>query len=139
MNWLAQNWLWILLAVGVLFVLGRSGHHGRRGYGYHGGHGGSLGSGGFGHAGHSAGDGSGDRSTHSTDPKIAIDPVTRHDVATDHAATSVYQGRIYYFETAESRQRFEASPEQYAREGLGRPLSPTQGASEPGRRRRGGC
>ena len=75
---------------------------------------------------------------------LAIDPVTRKDVATEHALTSIYQGRIYYFETAENRQRFEASPERYAREALSQPLSPPPGASpqegalEP-RRRRGGC
>jgi YHS domain-containing protein len=79
-----------------------------------------------------------------TQNTLAIDPVTRKDVATDRALTSIYQGRIYYFETAESRQRFEASPEQYAREGLGQPLSSPQGASpqegpyEPRPRRRGG-
>jgi len=79
-----------------------------------------------------------------TQNRLAIDPVTRKDVSTENALTSIYQGRIYYFETAESRQRFEASPDQYAREGLGQPLSPPQGAPqegpyEPPRRRRGGC
>jgi YHS domain-containing protein len=83
-------------------------------------------------------------STQSSASGLAIDPVSRKDVSIAGALTSVYGGRIYYFETPESRQRFEASPQQYAREELGRPLAAAPSESEPResetrRRRRGGC
>jgi len=76
---------------------------------------------------------------------LAIDPVSRKDVSITGALTSLYGGRIYYFETPENRQLFEASPQQYARAEFGRPLAPTPGGSGTSgesatrRRRRGGC
>jgi len=80
-----------------------------------------------------------------SDSELAIDPVSRKDVSITGALTSFYDGRIYYFETPENRQRFEASPQQYARAELGRLAAPTPGASETSdesatrRRRRGRC
>jgi YHS domain-containing protein len=138
MNWLTQNWLWIVLAAGVLFVFSRGRHFGRGGYGPFGNHGGSSGSGDFGHGGHGDG-GSSYHGVHPADVTVALDPVTRKDVPTAHAVTSIYQGRIYYFETAESRQRFEASPTQYAREGLGYPIAGPQDRSGQPHSRRRGC
>ena len=83
-------------------------------------------------------------STQSSSAGLAIDPVTRKDVSISGALTSLYHERIYYFETPESRRLFEASPQQYAREELGRPLAAVPSESEPResdtrRRRRGGC
>jgi YHS domain-containing protein len=138
MNWLAQNWIWILLGLVVLVMLGRGRFHGRGGLSHHGdggrGHGGT----GYDQATHGS-QPSGDYSQLPIQPGVAIDPVTRQDVSTATAVTSIYQGRIYYFTSAESRQRFEASPAQYAREGLGHALGPAQSAEPPPRRRRGGC
>jgi YHS domain-containing protein len=47
-------------------------------------------------------------------PEAAIDPVGGEPLSTARALTSVHQGRIYYFANKENRDRFEASPEQYA-------------------------
>lgn len=145
MNWLSQNWLWLLLGLGMLVVLTRGGHHRRRGWGHHGGTGYAQ-TGDFDHGDHGGGSSVPDHSQHSSQAALAIDPVTRKDVSTATALTSIYQGRIYYFESAENRQRFEAAPEQFAREGLGRPVGPTGPAQGPGEyrddrrpRRRGGC
>ena len=133
MNWFAQNWLWILIGLGALWFFGFAGHRRNR----------------FSHHGYGAsresdqdypyrGDHPSDASQHPGQPGLAIDPVTRKDVATERALTSIYQGRIYYFETAESRQTFEASPEQYARQGLGHSLAPTGGTVQQSHPRRGG-
>lgn len=81
----------------------------------------------------------GDTSRGSTQPSTAIDPVTREDVSTASALTSIYQGRIYYFSNTENRQRFEAAPAQFAREAFGVPVAPPQSAPETRQRRRGGC
>lgn len=143
MNWLAQNWIWILLGLAVLVVLvvlGRGRFHGRGGLSHHGSGGAHYGGGGYSAATGPQGSGHGDQhSQHPEQPGLAIDPVTRQDVSTAAALTSIYQGRIYYFTSAESRQRFEASPAQYAREGLGHSLGPAQSTEPPPRRRRGGC
>lgn len=128
MDWLLQNWLWILLALGAILLFRRGRHHGLRGLGH-------------GHHGRSGGahDHS-DHSVHPTNPETATDPVTHKDVSTEHAVTSVHQGRIYYFETPESRQQFETSPEKYAREELGHAPSSAESAVErPRTRRRHGC
>jgi YHS domain-containing protein len=45
----------------------------------------------------------------------AIDPVSGREVLTARALTAAYQGRIFYFDSPDNRQRFEAAPEQYAR------------------------
>lgn len=126
MNWITQNWLWMLLALAVLVALGRGASRGRRGYGHHGNMGGSPARG-FEHGGH--GRSTGDLPAQDIAPASAIDPVTRKDVSTNRALTSIYQGRIYYFETVETRERFEAAPGQYARQELGHPVSPTRDAS----------
>lgn len=134
MNFLSQNWWWILLVIGVFLLFSRRGH-GLGGFG-HGHHGYQTSPGGYredrDHSEHSA-------SGHSIRPAVATDPVTHKDVPTTQAVTSVYQGRIYYFENADSRQRFEAAPDQYAREGLSYPVASEARTVERPRRRRGGC
>ena len=131
MSWLSQNWIWVVLGVGVLFVLGRYRARGglsARGYGRSDQ---SRPSDGFGHG--FAG------SEHPDQSGPAIDPVTREDVATASALTSMYQGRLYYLATAENRQRFETAPAQYAREGLGHSVGAPQGAGQRRPGRRGSC
>lgn len=81
----------------------------------------------------------GDPSQRATPPPTAIYPVTREDVSTASALTSIHEGRIYYFSNAENRQRFESSPAQFAREAFGVPIVPPQSAPESRPRRRGGC
>ena len=101
MNWLLQNWVWVVLALGAVWMFSRGGLAGC-GMGGHGGHGGQTGPGG------------GVPPSADTAAK-AIDPVSGHEVLTAHALSAAYQGRILYFESAENRQRFEAAPEQYTR------------------------
>ena len=98
MQWLAQNWIWILLVVGFFFMMRRGG----------------CGMGG-GMEGHDHHDGDTQHSTEADkSATTATDPVnkTTLDIAT--ALTSVYHGKTYYFASAENRAIFEAKPEQYA-------------------------
>jgi YHS domain-containing protein len=70
---------------------------------------------GHGHAGrdgHRDGSAAGG-SAHSAPPETDIDPVCRMSVRTDGAKSSVYQGKVYYFCSAEHRDTFEAAPERY--------------------------
>jgi len=101
MDWLLQNWLWVLLALGAVWMFSRRGLAGY-GMGGHGGHGGP------------SGPGSGVPPSADTSAK-AIDPVSGHEVLTADAVTAAYEGSILYFESAENRRRFEAAPQQYAR------------------------
>lgn len=115
MEWLTQYGAWIILGAGILLLFSR----GLRGAG---GCGGGHGS----HGGHSSGHGG------NTAAGSATDPVSKKSVATDHAITSYYGGRIYYFENEENRRRFEASPGQYAADAGAE-------AAPPHRRHRRGC
>lgn len=118
MNWLAQNWLWIVFGVFVLAVFNRGTRFRRRAL--------------------SRPDSGRQEIIEQAD--AAIDPVTHKAISTAGAATSVYQGRIYYFESAESRQRFEASPAQYAREApTRRTTSAGEGQRSDDHRHGGGC
>ncbi len=168
MEWLSQNWIWVLLAVGVAFFLfrggglggGHGGHGGGLG-GLGGGHGGGLGGGlggllgglghgghgGGGHGGHGGGGHGGGHGGHgeqpdsraaSNAPEAAIDPVSGEAVRTAQALTSLYQGKIYYFASKENRDRFEAAPQEYAQKAAGHPAH-SAGAPEDRPRRRGGC
>ena len=93
MDWISQNWIWIVVAIALVFLMRRGGLAGC-GMGHS--HGG-------GHADHDAG----------RPLQNSKEPVSGKDVDTRHAVTSYYSGRVYYFENAETRQRFEASPEKY--------------------------
>ncbi len=46
-------------------------------------------------------------------PAPVIDPVTRELVCTTTAPAFFYQGRVYFFASVRSRERFEASPRAY--------------------------
>ena len=133
MNWLSQNWFWILLAVGAILWFGRGRHFGMGGFGH-------------GHHGRQGGDDDyRDRSGRAadpqkpTDPRTVTDPVTHEGISTEHALSSVYQGRIYYFKTPENRQRFEATPEQYAPRAHEEPAARSSEFDQHRRRRRRGC
>lgn len=125
MNWITQNWIWILFGIGALLLLRRTGcfggtHHAQQGSGR-------------------GGDNQHDHSSQSAKAEAPVDPVSGKVVANGRAVTSVYQGRVFYFETAANRQRFEASPEQYAIASAGQSL-PNDPATERAKsRRRGGC
>lgn len=137
---LSQNWLWIVIALGAVafffFRGSHGGHGGLGGFGLgghgHGGHGyggGGRGYGGHGHGGHD------NRDQAARGSSEAVDPVTGLSVRPAEALTSVYQGRTYYFASKENRERFEASPQEYA----GRAAGTSDHAAGHGRRRRGGC
>lgn len=144
MDWLSQNWVWVVLAVAAAYyffrgglgghgrglggLLGGSGHGGLGGHG-HGGHGGDRGHGGHGEQT--------ERPAAANAPEAAIDPVGGEAVRTAQALTSVYQGKIYYFASKENRDRFEAAPQEYAMKAAGHPAHAAEAAHEPPRRR--GC
>jgi YHS domain-containing protein len=48
-------------------------------------------------------------------PADDIDPVCGMTVATRTAKSSAYLGRVYYFHSRECRDKFEATPEAYAK------------------------
>jgi len=98
MQWLAQNWLWILLVVGFFFLMRRGGC--------------GMGGGMNNHDHHD-----GDTQHSAEENKSAatvIDPVNKTTLDIAAALTSVYRGKTYYFESAENRAIFEANPAQYA-------------------------
>jgi len=96
MDWLSQNWIWLVFAVGILFMMRRSGMGCGMGHG-HSGHGGST-------EGHKPGE----------PPATTRDPVSSEALDSAAALTSVYRGRIYRFASRQNRDRFEAEPERYA-------------------------
>jgi YHS domain-containing protein len=135
MNWLSQNWIWVLLGVGIVWHFARGGMHGM------GGHGGLIGSG-YGHAGGSGDTGDAaqqpDARASGNVPEAAIDPVTGEAVRTVQAVTSIYQAKIYFFASKENRERFEAAPQEYAPKATGYSMqAPAREEDRP--RRRGGC
>ena len=150
MNWLSQNWFWIVLAIVAVLLFRRGGHRGHGGLGSlgHGGHGGLgggllgglLGSLGHGHGGHHGhGRRRDDERSDAPAPEGAIDPVSGNPVRTADALTSVFEDRTYYFESKENRERFEAAPQEYARKAAGNLPPDQQSAFHAQHRRRGGC
>ncbi|MDX8477932.1 YHS domain-containing protein [Mesorhizobium sp. VK24D] len=131
MNFWSQNWLWILIGLGVVFFVFRGGH----GFGHmrHSGYGGH-----HGHDGHGDGDGwNQDRRPGAVSQTVgaAVDPVSGAAVRTGSALTSLYQGRVYYFASKDNRDRFEAAPNEFAGKASGIEL----GGPPERPRRRGGC
>jgi YHS domain-containing protein len=126
MDWLTQNWVWILLAIGAVWMFSRGG---MAGCGMGGGHGGHAGRGGGAAPDGSSSDAAQSGGVAATIPEKALDPVSGHEVLTAHAVSAVYQGRFFFFESGENRQRFEAAPQRYASNA--QPPQP--------RRRHGGC
>jgi YHS domain-containing protein len=102
MQWLSQNWIWIVFAIGVILLVRRGG----------------IGCGmGHGHSGHSRGEQtpSGSDHDHVHENRNSFkDAVTGEMVNQKAALTSAFQGRVYYFASKENRDRFEATPAQYS-------------------------
>jgi YHS domain-containing protein len=96
--------LWFLLIAGFFFLMMRGG------CGSH-----VMGHGQGQHAGHQGQDGSvpPTGAARWTPPRTEIDPVCGMTVNTDDAKSSVYNGSVYYFCSAEHRDQFEADPERY--------------------------
>jgi len=143
MDWLLQNGLWVVFAMGVLaYLLYRKRMH----------EGGSFTSM-FG--GESPGVAAGDHHDHgriadtggppthpiaeAAIPDAAIDPVSGTAVQISAALTSVFAGRIYYFVSADNRARFEAAPRQFVRDEEGRGLPAQNGAPATRPHHRHGC
>lgn len=95
MDWLSKNWIWLVVAIGVLLMLGR-GSLGRIRQGPY-------------YAGTVRG-----RDDMANSDGRAKDPVSGELVSMDGALNSTYQGRTYYFGSRENRDKFEAAPAQYA-------------------------
>ena len=129
MQWLAQNWIWILLGVGLLFFMARRG---------------GIGGCGTGHAGrhhHSQGDPKNLPPVANDDQTARIDPVSRRALqASGSPISTVYRGHAYYFETRSNREAFEAEPEKYlaGSPDTGQPIE-SLGAYRDRPRRRHGC
>ena len=116
MNWLTQNWIWVAVAVGGFFLMTRM--HGMGGMG---GCGGGQGENGHGGSPTTSSDASG------SDPGTTIDAVSGHALSPGGtAASSVFHGHAYYFESRENRDAFESDPEKYlaAAPQAGRVLAP---------------
>ncbi len=102
MRWLTQNWLWIVFAIGIVFLMRRGG----------------LGCG----IGHSRSNAKKDQSNSQKETQApdserhsrSKDPVNGEVVNPETAVNAMYQGRVYYFVSRENREAFETSPEQYA-------------------------
>ncbi|MDE2119213.1 MAG: hypothetical protein KGJ64_00825 [Betaproteobacteria bacterium] len=122
MQWLEQNWLFVLLGAGVIFFMMRSGGMGC-------GMGGSMGGGMRRGQGGSADGASSHDHGQAPMPAQAIDPVSGRPVDPSTAISTVYRGLPVYFESRENRDRFEAAPGQFAL---------TQ-AQMPQSHRHGGC
>jgi YHS domain-containing protein len=97
MQWLTQNWIWIVFIIGIFLLMRRGG----------------MGCG-MGHSGHGGQEQPPSGQDHDHNPPSALkDAVTGEVVSAETALTSAYQGRVYYFASKENRERFEAAPAQY--------------------------
>ena len=127
MEWLTQNWLWIVIAVGFFFLMSRGGGCGM---------------------GHSGGRHH-DHPANSDDPQAnrtigsrsAFDPVNGHGIPANAPISSVYRDRIYHFENRENRDAFEGNPEKYLAESqvVGEPVGAPSVPEARSYRRQGGC
>lgn len=93
MQWLTQNWIWMISIIGVFLLLrpeqigfgiGQAGHHG------------------------------GSAEHEHTLPGALKDAMTGEVANAETALTSVYQERAYYFASRGNLERFEAASDQYA-------------------------
>lgn len=103
MQWLAQNWLWILLGLGALYFFTR--RHGMRGYGMNRG---------YSHRQYEQNDDYAPPPAAESRPESLSDPVSGQTFSPGSSTVStVYRGRAYYFASRENRDAFEADPEKY--------------------------
>ena len=131
MDWLSQNWGWIVLLVGGYFLMTRMGMGGcgmgmshAHGHNHGGGHGGSA------DDGHNHGG-----------PAELFDPVSQRMLPAQTAIASVHQGQVYYFEDRANRDAFEAEPEKYlaGMQAAGRRGSAAGDSSRPAHQGHGCC
>lgn len=102
MHWFVQNWIWILLAVGLFFLMRRGGcgmGGGMKGHENHGGDGGNM---------------SHDHADENQSAGTVIDPINKAVLDVETALTSAYNGKIYYFGSVENQAAFELDPDQYS-------------------------
>lgn len=125
MDWLTENGIWVLIAIaGLWFFMRRGGLHGHGMGGHHGRSDGNTRHGHGGVAGPAPG-------AAPAGAGAALDPVSGNPVRTDRALTAVFDGRAFYFESEDTRRRFEAEPQKYA------DAAATLGQADRPRRRRG--
>lgn len=112
MDWLSKNWIWIVVALGVLLMFRHHGGLGTR---------------------RSHQDGAANRGVDTALDSQARwkDPVSGEQVDPASAINSTYQDHTYYFASRENRDKFEATPARYATASA--PLADTH------RHRRHGC
>ncbi len=124
MEWLTQNWIFVIGAIGLFWLMRRGGM--------------GCGHGGGDHHRRTAHDGHDDQHRTHDDggspaqpPAQIMDPVSGQPIDPRTAVASVHRGAPVYFASRANRDRFETSPEDF-------PVSksPTSGAQH---HRRGGC
>ena len=100
MDWLSENWTWIVLLAGGYFLISRMGIGRAMGHSY-----------GHNHAaGHDHRD---EEYDHPGDASEAFDPVSLNPVPTATGFASIHHGQVYQFEDRVNRDAFEAEPEKY--------------------------
>jgi YHS domain-containing protein len=95
MEWLSQNWTYLLLLVGVILFMRFGGM--------------SCGFGGW-RARPAHGPDHGEAADTPVECATTADPVSHRAVDPRTAVARVCQGRAHYFESRENRDRFEAAP-----------------------------
>lgn len=96
MDWLSKNWIWIVVAFGVLLMFRHHGGVGRM------------------RRSHQHGEANGGVDTALDRQELLKDPVSGEQVDPANAINSTYQGHTYYFGSRENRDKFEAAPTRYA-------------------------
>jgi YHS domain-containing protein len=120
MEWIIDNWVWLLFG-GAMMAMCLFGHgHGSghsKGHEHNEGHGhankrggGCCGSHGGSHANKAGGKGK----SRYIAPEEFVDPVCGKTIFTDDAKPSVHDGQPYYFCSNDCRNIFEASPSDFA-------------------------
>ena len=98
MQWLSENWFWIVIGLALFFLMQRMHGHGmghRRGY----------------RSARGYDDSSHDR---TQEPRAVFDPVSRNRILPGGTTiSSAYDGRAYYFENRPNRDAFESDPDKY--------------------------
>jgi YHS domain-containing protein len=134
MGFMALNWLWIVIAIGLAFYFFRR-NSGKTASGEGTDSRKSL----DGPRPHEdAGHGVQPASVSDVNtPDAAIDSVSGKPLSTAGALTSVHLGKVYYFSNKENRDRFEASPEEFAEKAAGHAVPGSD--AQPEHRHRHGC
>ncbi len=115
MEWVSENWIWLLLGLGMvgmhMFGHGRGSHRGHGSGHAHGGHGGGC-CGGMGGHGRTRPEPQ-SAPTNEDTPDKAVDPVCGEAVSLTGGKTAVHDGRVYVFCSQECRDVFEANQQSY--------------------------